>query len=152
VKPISASVSVDRPIQDVFAFLAEGRNNPIWRSDVTVAARILGTGADLGVGTTFMQRVTERSGRAVEETYEITGYHPPRLLEFRTTRGSTHADGSYTLVAINPVTTHVEFTLRPVVPRYQSRRRREYRDQLQDRVDFIVGLPTAMQDEGPPRL
>jgi len=143
-----SSVTVDRPIHDVFRFLAEGRNNPIWRSDVCLAARIVGTGADLDVGATFLQKVTDRSGRTVDETYEITKYEPPHQLEFAARRGSSRTLGRFTLVALDPGTTHVEFTLRPASRDHRVRGRRDYRCRLQGRVDSIAGLPAAMEDEG----
>ena len=143
-----SSVTVDRPIQDVFHFLAEGRNNPTWRSDVSLAARIAGSGVDLGVGATYLQKVTERTARTVEETYEISRYEPPHLLEFTATRDTTRTVGRYTLAAIDAGTTHVEFTLRRVSPDYRVKGRGAYRSQLQERVDSIGALPTAMKDEG----
>jgi hypothetical protein len=80
---------VDRPIHDVFHFLAEGRNNPTWRLDVSLAARIAGTAADLGVGSAYFQKVVDRRGRTVDETYENTAYEPPHLLEFTARRDTT---------------------------------------------------------------
>jgi len=150
VKPTSASVSVDRPIHDVFDFLAEGRNNPTWRTDVTIAARIAGTATDLDVGATYLQKVNDRTGRSVEETYEITRHEPPHLLVFLVTRGTTRTVGRYTLAAINQTTTHVEFTLRRVSAEFRARQRREYRSELQARVDSIAALPAAMTDEAAP--
>ena len=143
-----SSVTVDRPIHDVFHFLAEGRNNPIWRSDVSLAARVVGTGTDLGVGAAYFQKVVDRRGRAVDETYEISRCEPPHLLEFTAARDTTRTIGRYTLAAIDPGTTHVEFTLRRVSRDYRVTRRSDDRSQLQDRVDSIAALPTAMRDEG----
>ncbi|HET7901666.1 MAG TPA: hypothetical protein VFL59_10795 [Candidatus Nanopelagicales bacterium] len=148
MKRASASVAVDKPILEVFRYLAEGRNNPTWRVDVTLAARIRGSATDLGAGTVYLQKVVDRSGRSVEESYEIITYQPPHLLEMMYTRGSTQAIGRYSLAAINTVTTHVEFTLQRVSPEFRASRRRDYRSQLQDRVDSIHQLPAAMRDEG----
>jgi len=148
VRLARSAVTVDRPIHDVFHFLAEGRNNPTWRSDVTLAARIAGTGADLGVGAAYFQKVVDHRGRTVDETSEISRYEPPHLLEFTAVRDTTRTIGRYTLVAIRPGTTHVEFTLRRVSRDHRVTGRSVYRSQLQDRVDAIVGLPAAMNDEG----
>jgi len=148
VRLARSSVTVDRPIHDVFHFLAEGRNNPTWRSDVSLAARIAGTGADLGVGAAYFQKVVDRRGRTVDETYQITAYLRPHLVEFTVRRGTTRTIGRYTLAAIDPGTTHVEFTLRRVSRDYRVTRRSDDRSQLQDRVDSIAALPTAMRDEG----
>ena len=152
MRPESASVAVDRPIQEVFDFLAEGRNNPAWRPDVMLAARISGSGSSLGVGTTFHQRVTDLQGKSTEEDYEITRHEPPHLLEFTITRGLARMLGRYTLVAINPVTTHVEFSLRRVSPELRRTVRRETRSQLHERVEAITRVPAAMKDPGAPLL
>jgi len=148
VRLVRSSVIVDRPIHVVFDFLAEGRNNPTWRSDVTLAARIAGTGADLGVGAAYFQKVVDRRGRTVDETYHVTAYEPPHLVEFTVRRGTTRTIGRFTLAAIDRGTTHVEFTLRRVSRDYRVTRRSDHRSQLQERVDSIAGLPAAMKDEG----
>jgi hypothetical protein len=151
VKPVQASVSVDRPIHDVFAFLAEGRNNPTWKSDVSLAARIAGAGTDLGIGTTFMQKATDSHGRTVDETYMSTRYEPPHLLEFTVIRGTTRTTGRYTLARIDPDTTHVEFTLHRVSPEYRAHARRDLRDDLRERVNSIAAVPAAMNDQDAPQ-
>jgi hypothetical protein len=152
VQSQSCSVAVDLPIRDVFDFLAEGRNNPTWRSDVSLVARISGSGAPLGVGASYLQQVTDSQGRTVEETYEITVYEPPHLVEFTSTRGQARILGRYTLVAITSRTTHVEFTLRRLSPEFRMKERRETRSQLHDRVHAIGSLPVAMKDQGAPLL
>ncbi len=143
-----ASVAVDRPIHEVFDFLAEGRNNPAWRPDVALVARISGSGVPVGVGTTFHQRVIDLQGKTAGEDYEITRFERPHLLEFTLTRGLARMVGGYTLVAINPVTTHVEFSMRRISAELRRTVRRETRSQLHKRVEAITRLPAAMNDRG----
>ena len=150
MKPESASVAVDRPIREVFDFLAEGRNNPSWRPDVVLAARISGSGTPLGAGTTFHQRVTDPHGKVVEEDYEITRYEPPHVLEFTVTRGLARMVGRYTLVSINSVTTHVEFTMSRISSELRRTVRRDTHSQLHERVEAITRVPAAMKDQGAP--
>lgn len=148
----SASVAVDRPIQEVFDFLAEGRNNPTWRPDVILVARIAGSGGPLGVGSTFHQRVADLQGKRVDEEYEVTRYEPPHLLEFTVTRGLVRLLGSYSLAVITPATTHVEFTLRRVSAELRRTVHRDTGNQLHERVGAIARLPAAMKDQGAPLL
>lgn len=140
-----ASVTVNRPVQDVFEFLADGRNNSMWRPDVSVVARI--SSSRIGVGATFFQRVLDSRGGTVDETYEITRYEPPNLVEFTVARGSTRTIGRYTLVRVDADTTHVEFALWRVSPEFRTAARHEKNDQLQRRVDSITDVPAAMRDE-----
>ena len=139
------SVSVDRPIHEVFDFLAEGTNTPIWRPIVTLVARISGTG--VGAGTRYVQRVSDGGGRTVEETYEITRFEPPHLLEFTVERGAIRTAGRYTLARIDPGTTHVEFTLWQLSPGLLSGLGRADGDRLREQVASIAGLPAAMRDQ-----
>ena len=145
---LGSAVAVDRPIGDVFDFLAEARNQPAWRSDVSLVARISGSGKPLGVGTGYLLRVTDPRGRVTEETLEITRYEPPHLVEFIVTRGQARLVGRYTLVAINSTTTHVEYTLRRVSPELRVKARRDDRSDLQHRVGALSAVPTAMKDQG----
>lgn len=144
----SASVAVDRPIDDVFRFLAHGMNNPLWMPEISVVARLKGSGGPPELGTSYYQKVRLDSGRTAEETYELTTWEPPRLLEFLTSRGTTRLAGRYRLAAINTTTTHVEFTLDRVSREYRLERRPAASGELQDRVNRITNLPAAMRDNG----
>ena len=144
----SQSVSVDRPVHEVFDFLALGTNNPLWRPGIRLVTRVYGTGPDdgPGVGTTYLQRVADGSGRTVEETYRLTRFERPLRLEFEVTRGSTRELGRFTLARIGPGTTHVELTLRRVSARIGATLGRGQADQLRERVASIAALPAAMRD------
>jgi hypothetical protein len=98
------------------------------------------------VGTTYLQRVADGAGRTVEETYELTRFDRPLRLEFEVTRGSTREIGTYTLAAIGPETTHVEFTLRRVSPGIRVALVRGHADELYEHVASIAALPVAMRD------
>ena len=144
----SQSVTVDRPVQEVFDFLARGTNNPLWRPAISLVTRVYATGPDTGpgVGTTYLQRIVDVSGRTVEETYQLTRFERPLRLDFEVTRGSTRELGRYTLAAIGPETTHVEFTLRRLRRGVAARLRRHGGDAVHDHVSSIAALPAAMRD------
>ncbi len=144
----SQSVSVDLPVHEVFDFLALGTNNPLWRPGITLVTRVYATGPDTGpgVGTTYLQRVADGAGRTVEETYELTRFDRPLRLEFEVTRGSTREMGRYTLAAIGPGTTHVEFSLRRVSPGVRATLGRRQDARLLEHVASIAALPAALRD------
>jgi uncharacterized protein YndB with AHSA1/START domain len=48
------TVTVERPIEDVFGYLADGSNNPRWRSGVISIER---ASAEGGAGATYRQKL-----------------------------------------------------------------------------------------------
>jgi len=95
VKAIEAenSVVVERPRETVFAFLADGTNDPQWRPAVVDIAREGGE----GVGTVYRQGVKGPMGRRVAADYEITQWEPGRRIGFRAIAGPVRPEGSYDL-------------------------------------------------------
>jgi uncharacterized protein YndB with AHSA1/START domain len=97
-------VRIDRPINEVFDYLADGAHNPDWQPLVVRTERV---GESLGVGTLFTQRVRHPLGYTVPADYRITSYEAPRRLTLTVTSGgpirptltySLTADGEATLV------------------------------------------------------
>jgi len=72
-------VAINRPIEDVFAFVADGTTTPRWQSEV-VAARQTSAGA-VGVGTTY-RSVRTQSREKIEATVEITEYEVNKRVSF----------------------------------------------------------------------
>jgi uncharacterized protein YndB with AHSA1/START domain len=73
------TVTIDRAVKDVFAFLANFENVPRWNYAI-VETRQTSDGA-VGVGTNYRQvrSVPSRS----EETFEVTEFEPNRRLAIR---------------------------------------------------------------------
>jgi len=86
------SVTIDRPIEAVFAFVADGENCPQWRPGVLDIKRVSGDG---GVGTTYEQGVRGPMGRRIAADYRITVSEPNRRLEFQTVTGPARPHGRY---------------------------------------------------------
>jgi uncharacterized membrane protein len=87
------SVTVERPVEEVFAFLADAENDPRWRSGVLDIERVAGD----GVGARYRQGVKGPMGRRVSGDFEITEYAPPRAIGFRATAGPVRPEGRYEL-------------------------------------------------------
>jgi uncharacterized membrane protein len=87
------SVTVQRPIEEVFAFLADAENDPRWRSAVLDITRVEGD----GVGARYKQGVKGPMGRRVAADFEITAFAPPRAIGFRGTAGPVRPEGRYEL-------------------------------------------------------
>jgi carbon monoxide dehydrogenase subunit G len=77
---IEFSLAVDRPPEEVFAFLTDLEQLPSWQSSV-VEVR-MASAEPLGVGSRFLDS-REFLGRRVEVTLEVTDYDPPRSFAFR---------------------------------------------------------------------
>jgi uncharacterized protein YndB with AHSA1/START domain len=89
----SHTVTIARPIGDVFALLADAENDKQWRRGVIEITR---TGGQ-GVGTTYHQLVAGPGGRRIEADVEITEFVPDQRIAFRTTKGPVRPTGSYDL-------------------------------------------------------
>jgi uncharacterized protein YndB with AHSA1/START domain len=89
----SNEVVIDRPIDEVFAFLADAENDPRWRDGVLDIAREPGAS---GVGARYRQGIKGPGGRRVAADVEITEYVQDTLIAFRGTAGPVRPEGRYT--------------------------------------------------------
>lgn len=93
----SYSVVIGRPIDAVFAFIADGERCTEWRPGVIDIKRVSGD----GVGARYRQGVKGPMGRRVAADYEVTVSEPPRRLEFQTTTGPARPHGRYDLEPVD---------------------------------------------------
>jgi carbon monoxide dehydrogenase subunit G len=77
-------VLVDRPMKDVFAFVANPNNMSKWNSAVVSLEQI--TPGAVGVGTKF-KSVGEMMGRRIEGEMHITAYEPDTKCGFQVNAG-----------------------------------------------------------------
>lgn len=88
----SHSVTINRPLADVFAYVADGEKCAQWRSGVLDIRRVNGDGS---VGTTYQQGVKGPMGRRIAADYMVTTYEPNHRLEFQTITGPARPHGRY---------------------------------------------------------
>jgi uncharacterized protein YndB with AHSA1/START domain len=88
------SVTIARPVDAVFAYLADGEKCPQWRSGVLDIKRISGDG---GLGTRYRQGVKGPMGRRIAADYEVTTFEPNRRIEFQAVAGPARPHGRYDL-------------------------------------------------------
>jgi uncharacterized membrane protein len=101
------TVTVERPIGEVFAFLADGLNNPKWRPEVSSVSLV----GDPGTGVRYAQTMKGPGGRTIQGDYLITQADEPTRLEFQVTAGPARPTGSFSLREVGASTTRVTFTL-----------------------------------------
>ena len=81
---VELSIVINRPIEEVFAFLGNFENNPKWQSSSVEAKKI--TEGPIGVGTTF-QAITTILGRRINTKQEIIDYESNRIVARKTISG-----------------------------------------------------------------
>ena len=89
----SNSVVVQRPIDEVFAYLVNSEHDAEWEEGV-VEVRKTSEGP-WGLGTTFVY-VTQFMGRRIEEPGKITECQPNERFSFSTGSGGVRVDGTFT--------------------------------------------------------
>jgi uncharacterized protein YndB with AHSA1/START domain len=87
------SITIARPIADVFAYVADGENGLAWRSAKIAIKHESGE----GVGAIYRQTVPGPLGRRIPADYEITVYDAPNRLAFKAIAGPVRPTGEYTL-------------------------------------------------------
>jgi uncharacterized membrane protein len=81
---IEKSIIIQRPIEDVFAFMSSTANLPLWQTDVLEARHTPEGSVQVGTQLTLVRAMM---GRKVEGTADIVEYEPPTRYAFKTTSG-----------------------------------------------------------------
>jgi uncharacterized protein YndB with AHSA1/START domain len=100
------TVTINRPIADVFAFLADAENDPKWRPAVKEIKRV----GPPGAGARYEQKVAGPGGRAIPADIEVTAFVPNERVAFRVTAGPVRPEGEYRFSSA-PAGTQVTFAL-----------------------------------------
>ena len=80
----SVEVLVSRPMDEVFAFVEDARNRPLW--DDSVISEELTSPEPIRVGTTVRTRLRSM-GREYEYTWEVREHQPPNRMTIESTSG-----------------------------------------------------------------
>jgi uncharacterized protein YndB with AHSA1/START domain len=86
-------ILIDRPRDEVFAFLADRENDLRWRSGVLDLKRVSGS----GVGARYEQGVKGPGGRRIPADIEITELVHGESIAFQTLTGPVRPRGRYVL-------------------------------------------------------
>jgi uncharacterized membrane protein len=85
------SVSIRRPVGEVFTFVADGENAMRWRPGVLDVYHQSGE----GLGAIYRQGVKGPGGRRIAADYEVTAFEPDRRIGFRAIAGPVRPTGEY---------------------------------------------------------
>ena len=90
---IEGEITIARPAETVFDFVADQRNEPRYNPRMVRVDKV--TGGPVGKGTVFRSAV-RAAGRATDMRSELTGYHRPAWLASRTTVEQADIAGTLT--------------------------------------------------------
>ncbi len=102
------SITINRPIGDVFDFVLDGTNNPLWRPTVIDIQRVPGKPSN--VGAIFKQGLKGPGGRRIDGDYEIVECQPNELIKFQVISGPARPTGTFRFEAVGN-STRVTFNL-----------------------------------------
>jgi hypothetical protein len=88
------TVSINRAIEVVFAHIADGTNNAVWRTSVVEVSLHSGT---RGEGTVWRQVVRGPAGKSADADYRVTRYDPPVAYGIEIIAGPVRGTALYTL-------------------------------------------------------
>jgi len=87
---VEGQIIIDRPVEEVFDYVADERNEPQYNPQMTKAEKV--TPGPVGAGTRF-QSVMTGTGRSAEMTIEFTEFDRPRRIAEHTHLASMEIDG-----------------------------------------------------------
>jgi uncharacterized protein YndB with AHSA1/START domain len=90
------TITINQPLAEVFAFVADGRNAKHWRWGVLDVDLVSGQ----GLGARYSQGVKGPGGRRIPADYEITAFEPNQKIAFRAIAGPVRPEGSFTFEGI----------------------------------------------------
>lgn len=93
-----ATVEINRPIDEVFAFLADGENDPTFSPRVQQMAKL--TDGPTGVGTVYASTVKD-AGMTTKREFRITAFEPSTKIRWAENSKNlvTASEGGYDLTA-----------------------------------------------------
>ena len=87
-----ASIMIERPVVNVFEFVADGENGSKWNSAVLDVKKI--SEGPVGVGTQYWM-ARQLGNRRVENSYEVIEFEPNKKLSIKTRSGPTPFEYRY---------------------------------------------------------
>ena len=99
------AITIACPREEVFTFLANFENEPLWKANVVEKKKI--TEGPIGVGTKWREKVKVAGPPAVN-TFEVTEYEPSNRLSYKNASGPFSVQVHYIL---DPLTEGTKFQI-----------------------------------------
>ena len=85
-------ITINRPIEEVFAYVSDLQNGPQWQNALVEARRM--SEGPLGIGTQYTG-VRKFMGRRMESVIQYTTYEPNKKVAFKSISGSSPFEQSF---------------------------------------------------------
>jgi len=89
---IMKSVVINRPVEDVFAYVSDVDNEPEWISEVMEVRKT--SAGPVGVGATY-DNIVHFLGRQIIDPHEVVQYEPNRKFGFKSHSGQISFTGTH---------------------------------------------------------
>lgn len=106
---INKSVTINRPVEEVFAYMSNAENDRHWRVNVKSIERV-GSGTSSEVGTEYKQKVKGPFGGLTADL-RYTEYVPNERVAFETIRGAVRPSATIEFASRSETETKVTFTM-----------------------------------------
>ena len=94
---VETSVVINRPVEEVFEFVAAPENTSQWVSGLLEAKRVSKGSVALGAKST---QVRQFLGQQMKTTFEVAEYEPNKKLAFKTHAGPLKFEGAITFESV----------------------------------------------------
>lgn len=94
---VKGDIEIDRPVEEVFDFACDERNEPLYNPTMTSSAKL--TTGPIGVGTRFGATITSM-GRGTSMVVEFTAFDRPRRIASTTNLEGMAIDGDLTFAPV----------------------------------------------------
>lgn len=94
---VRGEITISRPIEDVFDFVADQRNEPRYNDSMLESEKL--TCGPVGAGTSF-RAISRSAGRPVAMVIELIEFDRPRLIRETTHMAAMEIDGTLTFEAV----------------------------------------------------
>lgn len=105
---VESSIVINRPVEEVFAYVGDQRNTPQWQSGLVEVKRLTDGPPGIGTKHSFVRKFM---GRKMEASNEYVAYEPDKRITFKTTSGPVPLEASYlfeSLTAGTKLTSRIE--------------------------------------------
>jgi uncharacterized membrane protein len=105
---IEENVTIQRPLDEVFAYVSNAEHDAEWRTNVKEIRRLSGDG---GAGTIYKQTLKGPMGKDLPADLQYTDYQHNRRLAFDTIEGSVRPSATIEFAPAGDNATHIRFVM-----------------------------------------
>lgn len=103
---INKSTVINRPVEEVFAYVSDVGNEPQWISEVMEVRKT--SDGPMGVGATY-ENIVQFLGREIVDPHQVVRYEPNRKFAFKSNSGQISFEGTHTFEATSDGATRFTF-------------------------------------------